>query len=240
MSKALHIHNRNQILAALPITEYDRLAPQLKVEALSLNQILFRPDEQIKDVYFPVNCIVSLLTELQDGNGLEVGLVGCEGIVGISAFLGGSETKVATVQATGEALRLPIEILRVEFQRGEALQGALLRYTHALMSQISQSVVCNSRHQVAGRLARWLLMYHDRMERDEFELTHEFMANMLGVRRSGVSEVAKTLQNMGFISYQRGRVKILNRKGLEEYTCECYSVIKKKFDKLLPPQNSDK
>ncbi|MDQ3743412.1 MAG: Crp/Fnr family transcriptional regulator, partial [Acidobacteriota bacterium] len=162
-----------------------------------------------------------------------VGLVGREGMVGVSAFLGGSETKVATVQAAGASLRLEAEKLRAEFGRGGTLQKVLLRYTHALITQVSQSVVCNTRHAVEGRLARWLLMYHDRLGRDEFELTHEFMANMLGVRRASVSEVAEKLQAMGFISYRRGRFTVLDRKGLEQFVCECYPVIKKKFDDFL-------
>ncbi|HVF55319.1 MAG TPA: Crp/Fnr family transcriptional regulator [Pyrinomonadaceae bacterium] len=195
--------------------------------------MLFRPEEYLQHVFFPTTSIVSLLTDLSDGSGMEVGLVGSEGMLGISAILGGSETKVATVQAAGEALRLQAGKLLEEFNRGGTLQQALLRYTHALMTQISQSVVCNSRHPIEGRLARWLLMYHDRLKNDEFVLTHEFMANMLGVRRAGVSEVAEKLQEMGFISYERGHVTILNRKGLEDFACECYPAVKEKFDDFL-------
>jgi CRP-like cAMP-binding protein len=195
--------------------------------------VLFRPDDRLDYVYFPINSIVSLLTDLSDGSGMEVGLVGREGMVGISVILGGSETKVATVQASGAALKLSVAQLQTEFSRAGMLQKALLRYTHALMAQISQSVVCNARHQVDGRLARWLLMYHDRLEQDEFELTHEFMSHMLGVRRASVSEVANQLQEKGFISYQRGRIKILDRQGMEAFTCECYPVVKEKFDDFL-------
>jgi CRP-like cAMP-binding protein len=147
--------------------------------------------------------------------------------------LGGSETKVATVQAAGASLRLEAGRLREEFRRGGTLQSALLRYTHALMTQVSQSVVCNARHPIEGRLARWLCMYHDRLERDEFELTHEFMANMLGVRRPSVSEVAEKLQEMGFIRYRHGRITMLDRNGLEEFVCECYPVVKEKFEDFL-------
>jgi CRP-like cAMP-binding protein len=223
----------NLLLAALTAEEYERIAPHLEPAALSLSQVLFRPDERLRHVYFPTDSIVSLLTSLEDGSGMEVGLVGREGVVGVSAFLGGDETKVATVQAAGESLRLEAGKLREEFQRGGTLQAALLRYTHALMTQVSQSVVCNARHPVEGRLARWLLMYHDRLGRDEFELTHEFMANMLGVRRAGISEVAEKLQALGFISYHRGRITILDRKGLENFTCECYPVVEEKFDDFL-------
>ncbi|PYS47327.1 MAG: Crp/Fnr family transcriptional regulator [Acidobacteria bacterium] len=226
--------NENRLLATLSVEEYELLAPHLKPVSLSLSEILFRPEDYLERVYFLTTSIVSLLTELSDGNGMEVGLVGSEGMVGVSAILGGSETKVATVQAPGEALTMKTEKLREEFNRGGVFQNALLRYTHALMTQISQSVVCTARHSIDGRMARWLLMYHDRAEGDEFELTHEFMSNMLGVRRAGVSEVAHQLQELGFISYQRGHIRILDRKGLEEFACECYPVIKKKFDDFLP------
>lgn len=221
------------MLAKLSVEEYEPLAAHLEPVSLSLGKILFRPEDILRHVYFPTTSIVSLLTDLSDGSGMEVGLVGREGMVGISAILGGSETKVATVQGAGEALRLEAAKLREEFRRGGSLQRALLRYTHALMTQISQSVVCNARHPVEGRLARWLLMYHDRLEHDEFELTHEFMAHMLGVRRAGVSEVAYKLQEMGFISYQRGRITILDRHGMEQFACECYPVVKEKFDDFL-------
>lgn len=233
MSGKPQTSRENRLLAKLTVEEYGLLAPQLEPVSLSLSKVLFRPEDNLQHVYFPTTSIVSLLTDLSDGSGMEVGLVGREGMVGISAVLGGSETKVATVQAEGEALRLDAARLREEFSRGGALQHALLRYTHALMTQISQSVVCNARHPVDGRLARWLLMYHDRLERDEFELTHEFMAHMLGVRRAGISEVAYNLQAMGFISYQRGRITILDRKGLEQFACECYPVVKEKFDDFL-------
>lgn len=225
--------SENQILAALPPDEYRRLARGAETVRLELGRVLFRPDELIRHVYFPVNSIISLLTELEDGGGMEVGLVGREGAVGISVILGGEETKVATVQGEGEALRVEAERVREEFRGGGVFQTMMLRYTHALMAQISQSVVCNARHVIPGRLARWLLMYHDRLDRDEFILTHEFMANMLGVRRAGVSEVAKRLEQMGYISYHRGRVRILERKRLEEYACECYPVVKQWYDAHL-------
>jgi CRP-like cAMP-binding protein len=233
MSGMLQTLTENRLLAALPRDEYERFAPHLEEVSLALSQVLFRPDDEIAYAYFPTDSIVSLLTDLSDGSGMEVGLVGREGLVGISAILGGSETKVATVQAVGNAFKIRVDALRAEFGRGGALQSGLLRYTHALMTQISQSVVCNARHPLPGRLARWLLMYHDRLGRDEFDLTHEFMAAMLGVRRAGVSEVAYELQRMGFISYQPGHVRIIDRKGLEEFACECYPVVKEKYDDFL-------
>jgi CRP-like cAMP-binding protein len=213
--------------------ERGRLAPHLEEVSLALSQVLYRPDDELAYTYFPTDSIVSLLTQLEDGSGMEVGLVGREGVVGVSVFLGGGETKVATMQAEGRALRIRVAALREEFRRGGALQQGLLRYTHALMAQISQSVVCNSRHTFEERLARWLLMYHDRLDRDEFELTHEFMANLLGVRRASVSEIAHKLQEMGLISYRRGHFRILDRAGLEKLTCECYQVVKAKYDDFL-------
>jgi CRP-like cAMP-binding protein len=234
MSDTTHRRDgENQLLAALSPEEYERLAPHLERVPHSLSQVLFRPEDRLRYVHFPVTSIVSLLTTLEDGGGMEVGLVGSEGMVGVSAFLGGDETKVATVQAAGEGLRLGADKLREEFRKGGTLQSALLRYTHALMTQVSQQVVCNARHHVEGRLARWLLMYHDRLGRDEFELTHEFMSHMLGVRRAGVSEVAEKLQEMGFIRYQRGRITVLDREGLEKFACECYPVVKEKFREFL-------
>lgn len=225
--------NGNRLLAALPPAEYERVAPHLEPVHLALSQVLFRTEDRLDYAHFPDKAVISLLTELEDGTGMEVGLVGHEGVVGVSAFLGGAETKVATVQAEGSAVRIKAGALREEFARGGMLQSALLRYTHALMTQISQSAVCNVRHPLPGRLARWLLMYHDRLNRDEFELTHEFMSNMLGVRRAGISEVATVLQQSGFISYQRGHVRILDRAGLEDFACECYPVVKEKFDNFL-------
>lgn len=223
---AAHPQGENLIISALAPDERERLARGAQVVTLELSQILYRPGDQISHLYFPVGSIVSLLTELADGGGMEVGLVGREGLVGISVILGGEETKVATVQATGPVWRVSADRVREEFKRGEKFQDAVLRYTHALMAQISQSVVCNARHVIPARLARWLLMYHDRLGRDEFTLTHEFMSAMLGVRRSGVSEVAKRLEEQNFISYHRGHIRILDRERLEAYACECYPTVR--------------
>lgn len=233
MSTATLARTENRILAALPGEEYQRLLPHLEQIPLVLSEILFRPDEVIKYVYFPETCIISLLTDLSDGYGIEVGLVGKEGMAGVSVALGSDrEPKVATVQGAGTALRLKADVLRAEARRGQTLQAHLLRYTHALMAQISQSVVCNIRHPIEGRLARWMLMYHDRIDRDEFRMTHEFIANMLGIRRAGVSMVANKLKRAGLIDYYRGAIKILDRRGLEDMTCECYPAVKAEFDKL--------
>ena len=223
----------NRLLAALPADELERMTPHLESIPLKLSEVLFAPDERIEYVYFPVDCIVSLLTNLEDGEGMEVGLVGREGMAGISVPLGAEKaSKVATVQRAGHALRMKAARLKQEFDRRETLHDLLLQYTHALMSQISQSVVCNVRHRAPGRFARWILMFQDRAETDELFLTHEFMAHMLGVRRSTVGEIAEDLQATGLISYQRGHVRILNRHGLIELTCECYPVVKEEFDRL--------
>jgi CRP-like cAMP-binding protein len=224
----------NLLLASLPRPIYESLIRHLSDVSFPLRKILFTPGDEIEYVYFPTTSIVSLLTDLEDGSGLEVGLVGHEGFVGVSAILGGSETKVATVQADGRALKMRASVLREAFAEGGPLQVGLLGYLHALMTQISQSAVCNVRHKLPGRLARWLLMYHDRLERDEFFLTHEFIAAMLGVRRSGVSEVANVLKHKGLISYRRGHVKIVDREGLEAFACECYQKVRMKFDDLAP------
>jgi CRP-like cAMP-binding protein len=233
MSTATLSQSKNRILASLPTEEFRRLAPHLEPVSLQLSEILFRPDDEIRHIHFPTTSIVSLLTELEDGGGMEVGLVGREGIVGVSVILGGRETKVATVQAVGEALRIEAAAVREEFKRGGKLQSLLLRYTHALMTQISQSVVCNVRHGIDGRLARWLLMYHDRLDRDEFEMTHEFMSHMLGVRRAGVSTAAGSLQKKGLIDYRRGHIKITNRQALEDFACECYPIVAERYDDFL-------
>ncbi len=223
----------NLLLSKLTLLEQGGIETFLQPANLELSQVLFHPDDHIDRVYFPTTSIVSLLTELQDGSGVEVGLVGREGMVGISAILGGPETKVATVQAAGAAFTMSADKVREAFRGQPAFQISALRYTHALMTQISQSVVCNVRHAIEGRLARWLLMYSDRLDRKEFELTQEFMANMLGVRRASVTEVAVRLQEHGLIEYSRGRVKIIDREGLEKFACECYAVVKEKYDDLF-------
>ncbi len=233
MSTQIAARTENRLLSALTNEEYERLMPHLEQVSLPLSQILFRPDDVLKYVYFPETCIVSLLTDLSDGYGIEVGLVGREGMAGVSVILGtDKEPKVATVQGAGTALRMKASALRDEAKRGGGLQTYLLRYTHALLSQISQSVVCNVRHRIEGRLARWLLMYQDRIGKDEFRLTHEFIANMLGIRRAGVSMVANKLKRAGLIDYDRGQFQILNRQELVAMTCECYGVVKAEFDSL--------
>jgi CRP-like cAMP-binding protein len=224
---------QNRLLAALPQSEFEQLAPALEPVSLDLGVILYEPPDVIQHVYFPTTCIVSFIAELPDGSGAEVGLVGNEAMAGVEVILGVERAaKVATVQGAGHALRLKPHKLREVFAQGGPLQQHLLRYTHVFISQISASVLCNVRHNIAQRLARWLLMYHDRAGTDDFYLTQEFMANMLGIRRAGVSEVAKQLQDAGLVAYDRGKFRMLNRHGLERLTCECYPVVRAEFDKL--------
>ena len=223
----------NRLLAALPDEEYAQLEPHLKPVSLSLGEILFEPPDPIRNAYFPTSSIISFLAELPSGDSVEVGLVGNEALAGADVILGIDEaSKVATVQGAGGALKITTPALKEAFNRGGKLQQYLLQYTHALMSQISASVLCNVRHKIDGRLARWLLMYRDRIGSVEFYLTHEFMANMLGVRRASVSNVAKGLQDEGLVDYHRGQFRILDREGLEARTCECYPVVKEEFDSL--------
>ena len=223
----------NKILAALPVEEYGRLLPQLEQLPLAHGTILYEADDQINDVYFPNTGIVSLVTHLQEGASVEVGLTGREGMVGISVVLGDSiAPNQAIVQISGGAMRLAADALREEISRGGRLQSLLLRYVQILLRQTSQTAACNRTHHVGGRLARWLLTCHDRVESDELPLTQEFIAEMLGTRRSGVSEAAVILQAMGLIRYVRGHITVLDREGLEEYACECYGVVKKDFDRL--------
>jgi CRP-like cAMP-binding protein len=224
---------KNRLLAALPDEEYEQLQSRLEPVSLSLGEILFEPPDLIRNVYFPTSSIISFLAELPNGDSVEVGLAGHEGLAGVDVVLGiGKAAKVATVQGAGEALRIAAPALKEAFNRGGKLQQYLLQYTHALMSQISASVLCNVRHTIDGRLARWLLMYQDGFGSEEFYLTHEFMANMLGIRRASVSVIAKQLQDEGLIKYNRGQFRILNREGLEAKTCECYPVVKEEFDNL--------
>lgn len=225
--------SQNRLLAALPPAEYERLSLHLQPVTLELGQILFEPPDPFTHVYFPTTCIVSFLTELPDGGSAEVGLVGYEGLAGVEVILGARRaSKVATVQAAGAALHLRPGQMQEEFRQGGLLQQHLLSYTHALLLQISQAVLCNIRHTIERRLARWLLMYHDRVRGDEFIMTHEFMANMLGIRRASVSEVAKQLQTAGVVDYDRGHFRVLDRPGLEAKACECYLVVKEEFDQL--------
>lgn len=226
-------NTRNRLLDALYPEEYERIARKFEPVEIELSQVLFRPGERTEYVYFPVESIISLMTELEDGSGVETGLVGREGMAGISTLYGVErESKVATVQRTGTALRMGSSDLREELAHGGQLERLLLEYAHALMSEISQSVVCNVYHKIDVRLVRWLLMFQERAEAEEFELTHEFMANMLGVTRSSVGEAVRKLQEMGIVSYDRGHFRIVNRMALGQMACECYEVVRDEYDGL--------
>jgi CRP-like cAMP-binding protein len=225
---------RNRILARLPDDEYRRLQDDLELVTLSLGEILHRRGEPISHVYFPETALVSLLTDTAEGMGIEVGVVGYDGVVGIPVVLGVDvASRYATVQHPGRVARITPAALRATFARGGALQPLLLRYTHALMSQISQTAACNRLHSLDSRLARWLLMIHDRLGEDTIQLTHQFLANMLGVRRSGVTVAAGALEAEGLIRNTRGGIAVLDRRGLEDRSCECYAVLAEEVERVF-------
>jgi CRP-like cAMP-binding protein len=229
MSKAtaLRAPPTNHLLAALPKDEYRRLLPDLELFTLVFGKMIYEPGELIRHVYFPSSGIISLLAVVEDRATLEVGIVGREGMVGLPAFMGVRTSRNrAVVQGVGVALRMKATALRKESSNGGSLPRLLLRYSHSRLTQISQGAACNRFHPIDARLARWLLMTRDRMGTDEFQLTQNFLSNMLGVRREGVNKAAGELQKQGLISYSRGTLKILNRKGLEEIACQCYGIIR--------------
>ncbi len=223
--------NRNSLLGALPRKEQRRLLAGLEEVSLTFGDVLYEPGDTIHHVYFPVNSLVSLLV-LADGHlALEVGLIGRDGMVGIPLILGHERSPVrALVQGSGSALRMTAAHLLREFRLSAPLRRELYRYTHALMAQISQTAACNRFHVVEQRLARWLLMTHDRVKTDQFHMTHEFLGTMLGVRRVGVTTAAQALQERGLISYSRGTISVLDRAGLEASACRCYEVVKGMHD----------
>lgn len=223
-----------RILANLPQDDYDRLLPNLQAVSLPLGEVLYESSVRMDHVYFPTTCVVSLLHTMEDGSMAEMGVVGNDGMVGIALFLGGiTRPDRALVQVSGHALRLSANVLREEFTRLGALHDGLLRYTQALITQVSQTAVCNRRHSVQQRLCRWLLLSHDRVPADEIDMTQEFIATMLGGRRESVTIAAGQLQGAGLIEYSRGHIRILDRKGLERNVCECYGVVKIESDRLL-------
>ena len=230
-----HDPRQNHLLAALSGEDYQRVSSQIKLVPLVLGEVLYESGSRQRAVYFPTTSIVSLLYMLADGASAEIAVVGNEGIIGVSLFMGGETTPSrAVVQSAGHAYRLPGKVLKEEFTRGDAMQHLLLRYTQALLTQMAQTAVCNRHHSLDQQLCRWLLLSLDRLAGDELVMTQELIANMLGVRREGVTEAAGHLQNAGLIKYSRGRITVLNRSGLEARTCECYAVVKKEFDRLLP------
>lgn len=225
----------NRLLAALPREEYERLWPQLRQVSFALGEVVYEFGGQLDYVYFPTTSIVSLLYTMENGSSAEMGLTGNDGVVGIALFMGGGTMpNRAVVQSAGDAIRMKARLLQDEFARGGQFQQLLLRYTQALITQISQTAVCNRLHSVEQQLCRWLLLSHDRVKADELIMTQELIADMLGVRREGVTVAAGRLQDAGAISYVRGHIKILDRQKLEETVCECYRVVKNEFDRLLP------
>ena len=225
---------KNRLLAALPREEYERLRPHLEQVSFDLGEVVYESGERLDHVYFPTTAIISLLYLMEDGSSAEMGLAGNEGVVGIALFMGGGTMpNRAVVQSAGEAVRLKAKVLQSEFALGSKFQYLLLRYTQALITQISQTAVCNRLHSVEQQLSRWLLLSHDRVEADELVMTQELIADMLGVRREGVTVAAGRLQDAGAISYVRGHIQILDRQQLEAIACECYKVVKDEFDRLL-------
>ena len=225
----------NRLLAALPAEEYARLAPELDLIPMTLGWAIYESGGSLGYVYFPTDAIVSLLYVLADGDSTELGVVGNDGLVGISLFMGGETTPSrAVVQSAGHGYRLRASIVKSEFRQGGALQHLLLRYTQSLITQMMQTAVCNRHHSVDQQLCRWLLLSLDRLPSNELVMTQELIADMLGVRREGVTEAAGNLQAAGLIHYSRGRITVIDREKLEARVCECYAVVKKEFDRLLP------
>ena len=226
--------NQNHLLAALPKAEFDRLAPHLELVPMRLGEILYEPGGQLQHAYFPTTSIVSLHYVIESGASAEIAGVGNEGVVGISLFMGGNTTpSAAVVQTAGHAYRLERRRLKEEFDRAGAVLRLLLRYTQALITQMTQTAVCNRHHSVEQQLCRWLLVTLDRVPSGELTMTQELVASMLGVRREGITEAAARLRDDGLIGYRRGHISVLEREGIETRSCECYGVVKVEFDRLM-------
>ena len=231
---ALPNPNQNHLLAALPATEFARLAPHLELVPMPLGEILYEPGGQLQYAYFPTTAIVSLHYVMESGASAETAGVGNEGVIGISLFMGGDTTpSSAVVQTAGHGYRLESNLLKREFNRAGFMQGLLLRYTQALMTQMSQTAACNRHHSVEQQLCRWLLLTLDRIPSNDLIMTQELVASMLGVRREGITQAAGKLQHAGFIRYRRGHIAVLERSGLESRVCECYAVVRKELSRLL-------
>ena len=225
----------NHLLAALPAAAWQRWSPHLEAVDMQLGAVLYEAGGTLKHVYFPTTAIVSLLYVIENGASAEIAVVGNEGIVGISLFMGGDSTPSrAVVQSAGKGYRLAAGAMKLEFDRGGPVLHLLLRYTQALITQMAQTAVCNRHHSVDQQLCRWLLLSLDRLPGNELVMTQELIANMLGVRREGVTEAAYKLQEAGLIRYVRGHIVVLDRAGLEQRSCECYAVVKQEYARLLP------
>jgi CRP-like cAMP-binding protein len=229
----------NHLLAALPPADYAQLLPHLELVPMPLGEVLYESGVRMHHVYFPTSAIVSLLYVMADGASAEIAVVGNEGMVGIALFMGGETTPSrAVVQSAGEAYRLQGNVLKHTFHHADAMQRLLLRYTQALLTQMAQTAVCNRHHSLDQQLCRWLLLSLDRLTSDELAMTQDLIANMLGVRREGVSQAATSLQQAGLIAYRRGHITVLDRAGLAARACECYAVVKREYDRLLPEANA--
>ncbi|HVQ37639.1 MAG TPA: Crp/Fnr family transcriptional regulator [Pyrinomonadaceae bacterium] len=224
----------NHLLAGVGDDEMARLLPSLQRVSLPLGRVIYESDERLDYIYFPTTAIISLLYIMENGSTAEIGVVGNDGLIGIAIFMGGDTTpNRAVVQSAGEAFKMKSQLMKDEFTRGGRFHNLCLRYTQALITQISQTAVCNRLHSVDQQLCRWLLLSHDRLPSDRLIMTHDLIANMLGVRREGITHAAKRLQKAGYISYVRGDMTILDRRGLEADVCECYRVVRSEYDRLL-------
>jgi len=225
---------QNRLLAALPDEDYQRIAIQLELVSLPLGESIYEAGDKIEHIHFPINCILSLLYVMKNGSSAEIAVAGNEGLVGVALFMGGGSTPSrAVVQSAGHSYRMKGVLLKQEFDQSHALQVRLLRFTQALITQMSQTAVCNRHHSVDQQLSRWLLLSLDRLSSNKLEMTQELIANMLGVRREGVTEAAGKLQAKGIIQYSRGHITVLDRPKLESQVCECYQVVKTEYDRLL-------
>jgi CRP-like cAMP-binding protein len=225
---------KNGLLAALPREDYELILPHLEHVSFKLGEVVYEPGREMEHIFFPTTAIISMLYTMENGSSAEMGMAGHEGLVGVALFMGGNTMpNRAVAQRAGGAVRMEAKVLQDEFARGGAFQRLLLRYTQALLTQVSQTAVCNRLHAIEQQLCRWLLLSHDRLDSDELVMTQELIAKMLGVRREGVTAAAGRLQEQGLISYVRGRIRILDRRGLEAAVCECYKVVKDEYDRLL-------
>jgi len=234
-----HTPSQNHLLAALPASDYERLLPELELVPLRLGSAVYESGGHLGYLYFPTDSIVSLLYVMENGASAEIAVTGNDGLVGIALFMGGESTpNRAVVQSAGYAYRLKAAVMKKEFERGGPLQHLLLRYTQALITQMAQTAVCNRHHSVEQQLCRWLLLSLDRLSSNELSMTQELIANMLGVRREGVTEAAGHLQAAGLIHYSRGHITVLDRPKLEKQVCECYAVVKREMERLLPARTA--
>jgi len=240
MVDTAHDPRQNHLLAALSAGALERVLPHLRLVEMPLGKVLYEPGDLLSHVYFPTDCIVSLLYVLTDGSSAEISVVGNDGVIGIALFMGGETTPSrALVQSGGHAYELHGQLLKNEFHRDGSMQLLLLRYTQALITQMAQTAVCNRHHSVDQQLCRWLLLSLDRLSGNRLTMTQELIANMLGVRREGVTEAAGKLQKLGVIKYQRGQITVMDRPRLEQLCCECYAVVRKESDRLLPRPSSE-